>query len=107
MKEPNETPRKALLTTADALDFAADQLSKMCTDMRLVELVTDVMKDKQELLRGMPADVRSAMMEPKRQIDALGKASQMVRDLANEQRLLDLRELDRLRAERKEEPANG
>ena len=96
-------PRRALLSVADALDFAAEQLGKMAADQNLLLTIKGIVeKSKTDMLKDMPVELREAMIEPERQERALKEATRIIRTLATEHRVLDMRELDQLRAKQKE-----
>lgn len=98
-KRPSdEEIRRPLLSVADALDFAGEQLQRMASEQRLVALIHGIMKEKDEL-KTLPESVRTAMVEPERQEKALAQAARLIRELATEHRVLDMRELDRLRSQ--------
>ena len=90
---------RTLLTVADALDFAAEQLGSMAHDQEMLVLIKGALKGRADYFAEAPKEVREAMIEPERQHRALKEAAKLIREIATEHRLHDAKELERLRAE--------
>lgn len=97
---PKREPRKPLLSVADALDFAADEMLGMANNQSLIALIVGVAKDKPDVMSGMPSELRGATIDPDKQEQVMRDTARILRDLAVEHRILDMRELERLRSER-------
>lgn len=98
-------PPPVFLSVADVLDYCVDNLSKVAADQSLIVLIGGVAKDS-GLMKDAPSQVKeivnTAMIEPERQERVLAETIKLLRSLSTEHRVLDMRELDRLRSEKKE-----
>lgn len=96
MERPQEKP-PIILTTTDALMYAADNLARMAADAEMVAVILGVF-DKPDRDKPMPADLteklaelRSIMPDPALHIASCRSAAKSIRDLAIEERLVAAR----------------
>lgn len=99
---PKAEPFPVLLNTSDAMLFAADKLDRMCGDLELISIISDVLgkvpaascpdgadegRKAQEELRTMA----SGIVDKDLQINAMRAAAREIRQAAHETKLAEAR----------------
>lgn len=88
-------PRPVFHNVSDVLRYASGMIRHMANQQKMMEIISEVLDGKRDLVEKAPDEVKIALIEPAKQAVALNKAADLLFDLAAEHKALELSERHR------------